>query len=43
MAEVNWLSEPELRVWRSLLTTTTGLLATLDRELYAAHGLTLPE
>jgi len=27
--------------WRTLIRTTTGLLATLDNELQAAHGLSL--
>jgi DNA-binding MarR family transcriptional regulator len=40
-AEVPWLSEPEMRAWRALISTTTGLLATLDNELQASHGLTL--
>jgi DNA-binding MarR family transcriptional regulator len=42
MAEqVRWLDEPERRAWRALISTTTGLLATLDNELQAAHGLSL--
>jgi DNA-binding MarR family transcriptional regulator len=42
MAEqVRWLDEPEMRAWRALIGTTTGLLATLDNELQAAHGLSL--
>jgi DNA-binding MarR family transcriptional regulator len=36
-----WLTEPEMRAWRGLVSATTGLLATLDNELQAAHGLTL--
>src|SRR5262245_886645 len=43
MAETQWLSDPEQRAWRALLNTTSGLLATLDRELQSAHGLSLPE
>src|SRR5688572_10883269 len=43
MAEPPWLNESEMRTWRALLNTTTGVLATLDRELQAAHGVTLPE
>jgi DNA-binding MarR family transcriptional regulator len=39
--DVRWLSEDQQRAWRSLITTTTGLLATLDSELQAAHGLSL--
>ncbi len=39
--EPRWLTEPEMRAWRTLISTTTGLLATLDGELQAAHGLTL--
>jgi DNA-binding MarR family transcriptional regulator len=36
-----WLNEHELAVWQSLIRTTTGLLATLDNELQAAHGMSL--
>lgn len=39
--EVRWLSEPEMRAWRGLVRSTTGLLAVLDNELQAEHGLTL--
>jgi DNA-binding MarR family transcriptional regulator len=42
-AGVQWLSEPEMAAWRALITTTTGLLAVLDQELQAAHGLSLAE
>jgi DNA-binding MarR family transcriptional regulator len=38
---VRWLNEPEMRAWRALIGTTTGLLATLDNELQANHGLSL--
>ena len=41
MEEPRWLTEPEMRAWRTLVTTTTGLLAALDGELQAEHGLTL--
>ncbi len=36
-----WLNEPEMRAWRALISTTTGLLAILDNELQANHGLSL--
>ena len=36
-----WLTEPEMRAWRALISSTTGLLAVLDNELQAAHGLSL--
>jgi DNA-binding MarR family transcriptional regulator len=39
----NWLSEPEQRSWRALIDVTTGVLATLDNELRAEHGLSLGE
>ena len=39
--EVRWLNESEMVAWRSLVSTTTGLLAVLDNELQAAHGLSL--
>ena len=32
-----------MRSWRALIQTTTGLLATLDNELQAEHGLSLGE
>ena len=38
---VRWLNETELQAWRALIQTTTGLMATLDNELQAAHGLSL--
>jgi DNA-binding MarR family transcriptional regulator len=43
LPSVNWLSEQEQRSWRALISTTTGLLALLDQELQAAHGLSLAE
>jgi len=36
-----WLTEPEMQAWRRLVTSTTGLLAVLDNELQAEHGLSL--
>ena len=36
-----WLTDPEMRAWRGLVQATTGLLAILDNELQAAHGLSL--
>ena len=39
----NWLSEPEQRSWRTLINVTTGVMATLDNELRAEHGLSLGE
>ena len=39
----NWLSETEQRSWRTLIDVTTGVLATLDNELRAEHGLSLGE
>jgi DNA-binding MarR family transcriptional regulator len=39
----NWLDEDEMAAWRTLIVATTGLLATLDNELEAAHGLSLGE
>jgi DNA-binding MarR family transcriptional regulator len=38
-----WLNDTEMTAWRSLIRTTTGVLATLDNELQAAHGLSLGE
>ena len=39
----NWLSEPEMRSWRTLIDVTTGVLATLDNELRNEHDLSLGE
>src|SRR5258708_4477614 len=39
--DVRWLTEPEMEAWRGLVRSTTGLLATLDNELQAEHGMTL--
>ena len=36
-----WLSEPEMRAWTTLIDVTTGVMATLDVELRAAHGLSI--
>jgi DNA-binding MarR family transcriptional regulator len=36
-----WLSDSEMAAWRTLVATTTALMATLDNELQAAHGLGL--
>jgi DNA-binding MarR family transcriptional regulator len=42
-ADVPWLSDTEQRVWRTLIGATGTLMATLDTELQAAHGLTLAD
>ena len=39
--EPRWLSEPEMLAWRTLVETTSALLAVLDNELQAEHGLPL--
>ncbi len=39
--EVRWLTEPEMLAWRGLVRSTTGVLALLDNELQAEHGITL--
>jgi DNA-binding MarR family transcriptional regulator len=38
---VRWLNETELQAWRALISTSIGLIATLDNELQAAHGLSM--
>jgi DNA-binding MarR family transcriptional regulator len=38
-----WLTDSEQAAWRTLISSTTGLLATLDNELQGAHGLSLGE
>jgi DNA-binding MarR family transcriptional regulator len=40
-SEPNWLTEREMRAWRRLVASTTALLAVLDNELQAEHGLSL--
>jgi DNA-binding MarR family transcriptional regulator len=39
--EARWLTEPEMLAWRGLVGSTTALLAVLDNELQAEHGLSL--
>jgi DNA-binding MarR family transcriptional regulator len=39
--EPRWLDDNEMAAWHALVTSSTGLMATLDNELRAAHGLTL--
>ena len=38
-----WLTQPEMRAWKALIHVTTGVMATLDGELRADHGLSLGE
>ena len=33
--------QPELRAWQTLIDVTTGVMATLDNELRAEHGLSI--
>jgi DNA-binding MarR family transcriptional regulator len=40
---VKWLTEPEMRCWRALISVTTGVLGALDGELQSEHGLSLGE
>ncbi len=39
--EVRWLTEPEMDAWRSLIQASTGILAMLDNELQAEHGMSM--
>lgn len=39
--EAAWLTEPQMFAWRNLVRASTGLLATLDNELQAEHGISL--
>jgi DNA-binding MarR family transcriptional regulator len=45
MAEqaTQWLSQPEMRAWKALIDVTTAVMATLDVELRAEHGLSIGE
>ena len=36
-----WLSAPERRAWLTLIDVTTAVMATLDLELRAEHGLSI--
>jgi DNA-binding MarR family transcriptional regulator len=38
-----WLTAEQQRIWRSFLGGTTVLMDRLDRDLRAAHGLSMPE
>ena len=38
---IQWLSESEMDAWRTLVTVSTGLMATLDNELQAEHRMSL--
>jgi DNA-binding MarR family transcriptional regulator len=38
-----WLTEGQQHIWRSFLGGTTVLMDRLDRDLRAAHGLSMPE
>ncbi|MGA8988480.1 MarR family winged helix-turn-helix transcriptional regulator [Aeromicrobium sp.] len=38
-----WLSAEQQRIWRSFLGGTTALMDRLDRDLRAAHDLSVPE
>jgi DNA-binding MarR family transcriptional regulator len=40
-ATTPWLNDSEQHAWRMLIMTTTSLLAVLDNELQAAHGMSL--
>ena len=42
-AETPWLSDTEQRNWRAFLGGVTVLMDRLERDLRAAHGLSLPE
>jgi DNA-binding MarR family transcriptional regulator len=42
-SSTRWLNDTEMEAWRTLIVATTGLLATLDNELQAEHGLSLGE
>jgi DNA-binding MarR family transcriptional regulator len=40
-SEPKWLTDPEMEAWRRLVASTTALLAVLDNELQAEHGVSL--
>jgi len=41
--KTRWLSATQQRAWRAYMLGTTQLMAQLDRDLSAAHDLSLPE
>ncbi|OXM74252.1 MULTISPECIES: MarR family winged helix-turn-helix transcriptional regulator [Amycolatopsis] len=43
MAEVRWLSEPEMSAWRAYVVATLRLRQRLHRELAAAHDVSLTD
>lgn len=43
VTETPWLSTEEQQTWRAFLGGTTVLTDRLDRDLRAAHGLSMPE
>ncbi|AWB91650.1 MarR family winged helix-turn-helix transcriptional regulator [Aeromicrobium chenweiae] len=43
VTDTPWLSTEQQRIWRSFLGGTTVLMDRLDRDLRAAHGLSMPE
>lgn len=43
MGEVRWLSDPEMRAWRSYVVATLRLRQRLHRELTEAHGVSLSD
>jgi DNA-binding MarR family transcriptional regulator len=40
---VRWLDEDEMRAWRRLMQIRFQLMGTLDRELQAAHGISMAD
>ena len=43
MPPTPWLTDAEQKAWRALVGATTALMATLDTELQAEHGMSLAD
>ncbi|KAA9166882.1 MarR family transcriptional regulator [Amycolatopsis acidicola] len=43
MGDVRWLSEPEMRAWRSYIVATMGLRQRLHREMSESHDISLTD
>jgi DNA-binding MarR family transcriptional regulator len=43
VSETRWLDEAEMRAWRALLEVHAHLMARLNEELLAGHGVSLPD
>ena len=40
---MRWLDEDEMRAWRRLMQVRSQLMGALDRDLQAAHGMSIAD